>query len=215
MRVGIALAVVGGAALVVELLMRGDREGDPPVAPAEPSPSGFPVPIAVGRTDDPDVAPLLEEMGTLFEREGIDLGVITPAEVTMMPSVGQVAIPPRSYWPRMALTLREVFMPLRKAMGVPLVIRGGYRAPDYNAAVGGEPKSRHQAFEALDIRVASGHSSADRRKELAQQAAKIYRSRGSELKMGFGVYGFPVPGNIHVDTGWKRRTWNDAKRFLA
>ncbi|MCH9680371.1 MAG: hypothetical protein K0V04_02970 [Deltaproteobacteria bacterium] len=164
---------------------------------------------------DPEVAGLLAEMGELFEAEGVDLSVITPAEVTQMPKAGgAIAIPPPAYWPRMALTLREVFMPLREAMGVPLAVRG-YRPPDYNRAVGGAPKSRHQAFEALDIRVAGSHSTAGRRRELAERTAALYRERGGALKLGFGAYGYPIPGNVHVDTGHQRRAWRDASRFVS
>ncbi len=69
-------------------------------------------------------------------------------------------------------------------------------------------------FEALDIRVDSSHTAAQRRRELAERAAALYPDRGAELKTGLGVYSYPTPGTVHIDTGYRRRTWKDGRRFV-
>lgn len=175
----------------------------------------FPEPLLVGSRSEPRICALLDEMAALFAEHGVDGTLVRPIEVTCMrKSPGRaIAIPPRSTWPRMATTLREVFVPLRRRLGVPLSLVG-YRPPDYNAAVGGKPGSRHQAFQAIDIRVVKDHATPERRRALALEAAALFIARGRPLRMGLGVYGCPTPGNIHVDTGWARRTWNDAPHFL-
>ena len=132
-------------------------------------------------------------------------------EVTRMPKApGQpVAIPPREFWPRMARTLRETFMPLRLAVGMPLSVRG-YRPPDYNEAVGGAPRSRHQWFEAIDLRVVGG-SLADRQR-LALAAAALYVENGRAEKLGFAVYKDTL--TVHFDTGFRQRTWGEADHWI-
>lgn len=230
-RFAFAMAALGGAVLTTALVLRREEDSmnpKPNTTTRTPSRSNsssrnrggggrFPTPIAVGRPDDPKVAPLLAEMDELFRAEGIDTAVVSAAEVTTMPKApGQpVAIPPRDYWSRMAGTLRDVFMPLRRALGVPLSVRG-YRPPSYNRAVGGAGGSRHQAFEALDIRISGDANTVAKRRELVDRAAEIYRDRGRDLKMGFGIYGkLPSPSHIHVDTGHQRRTWGDAAKAVA
>ena len=171
----------------------------------------LPAPIIVGDPKNPDVASLLMEMEDLFRAQGVDLSVVTAEEVTRMPKApGQpVAIPPREFWPRMAQTLRLVFMPLRAAMGKPLSLRG-YRPADYNAAVDGAPGSRHQWFEGFDIRVVDG-TAADRRR-LATLAAQMYAERGAEYQMGLGIYKDTL--TVHGDTGYDQRTWGEADYWV-
>jgi hypothetical protein len=161
-----------------------------------------PEPLAVGQANDPEIDALLRQMDDLFTSSGVDLSHINAAAVTLMRKTdGFHAIPPVEYWPRMAATLRYVFVPIRKALGVPIVITSGYRPPDYNKKVGGKPGSRHQFFEALDM-VAPGHARAQ-----ALAAARVFVANGAPLHMGFIVYGTPdAPTNIHVDTGWRKRT---------
>lgn len=175
-----------------------------------------PVPIAIGVPGkDSEIDALLEEMTELFEGRGIDTSIITPLEVTIMPKTPtkSVAIPPKSEWKKMAATIVKGFMPLREAMGIPLAVRG-YRPADYNRAVGGASKSRHVHNEALDIRPAKGHFDAEHRRKLALEAAKLYLDRGELCKIGFGVYGRRTPTNIHIDVGYRQRTWGEARHWI-
>lgn len=220
MRVAAAIAIVSGAAAIAAAAVYLGRPkpmqptSEPKTTPRPSSGGKFPTPIAVGDRSSGDVAALLRELDALLRDAGAG-GFLSAAEVTEMPKTPgrKVAIPPREYWPRMVATVREVFVPIRQAMGVPLAVRG-YRPPDYNRAVGGTKKSRHQAFEALDIRLVGDGDTADRRRELARRAAQIYASRGRELKMGLGIYGFPTPNTVHVDTGHQRRVWGDTRKHL-
>jgi len=137
-----------------------------------------------------------------------------------------VAVPPSGLWPNIVPTLR-VYEALRAAMGVPLTLRC-YRPPDYNRAVKGASRSLHQWFGALDV-----YAPVDERQRLAHLAAAVYLAgdgvwRRPALAMreeieavstdlqtlGLGIYGFPWPSNIHIDTGWRRRTWDDARSFI-
>lgn len=209
-------ALLGVGALGLVVLGAGESERDP----AEVEPTGFPDPIAVGFEDDPEIDALVREMQDEFVSRGVDLNVISVAEVTRMRKApgGPLAIPPRSWWPKMARTITEVYMPLRYEAGVPFNITSGYRPPDYNKAVTCEREvngecvewsrgSRHQGFEAIDFVPASGADA------IARSAAHLYLQRGRDLKMGLGIYGWPAT-RLHIDTGHKRRTWENTRRYL-
>lgn len=185
-----------------------------------PSPKGnYGKPIAVGHRGDPVIDEILAEMAATFTDLGVDLAWVQPWEVVRMyKAPGKpLAIPPREYWPRMAQTLREVYVPLAQQMaeyGVKLEIRNGYRAPDYNAAVGGAPNSRHQSGEALDVYVDKANSSPKNRVLLAQTLARQYINQRPGLEMGFSAYGSPTPSNVHMDTGWDRRALEEADYYI-
>lgn len=46
---------------------------------------------------------------------------------------------------------RDVFEPVREALGVPLHVNSGFRCPTLNAAVGGRPGSLHLEALAIDV----------------------------------------------------------------
>lgn len=195
---------------------RRKRKKTPKTPAPGPTPTGdVPDPIAVGMPSDPEVGALLAEMDALFEAQGVDTSLASAREVTKMPKApGQPsAIPPKYLWPRMAATLRNLVIPLRLKMGIPFSLRG-YRPADYNAAVGGVPGSRHQWFEGVDIYLAANNTKENRRK-LALEGAKMYLSLGPELKVGFGAYGSPTPSNIHLDSGYDMRTWEEGDFYVA
>jgi hypothetical protein len=193
---GIALAAMGGT--------RGSAA--PPQAPT----GGPPRPVAVGSAAE--VSGHLRELDAYLRSQGVDTRFFSAAELTVMPRApGRPhAIPPKAYWPGMAFLIREVAQPLRRQMGVPFTLRA-YRPPDYNAAVGGAPGSRHQYFDAMDIYVEPVQA-----RKLALSAANIYRAKGARIKMGFGAYGYPTPTNIHVDAGGRRQAvaYREAPRYL-
>lgn len=192
-----------------------DPQVPEPKPKPDPKPTGEPEPIAVGQPGDPEIASLLDEMRTMFRDAGINTDQLSPYEVTVMPKTPNktVAIPPREFWPRMVQTLVNVVQPLRTRMGIPFMLRG-YRPPDYNAAVGGASNSRHIYFEGVDIYLVGPENTSQNRRKLALEAARIYLQAPSSLRMGFGAYGKPSPSNIHVDTGWKKRTWREAPYYI-
>jgi hypothetical protein len=207
-----------GAALVgwIAATRRTDKGPIMPSAPRPGSPEDAkpPEPIAVGDPESPEIAALLDEMNRFFRSRGIDTTKASAREVTILPRspLGHAAIPPRAYWPRMANTIANFLLPLRARLGIPLRL-SGYRPPEYNATVSGSPRSRHMWFEALDVRPIP--YTGDERRRLALEAARLHNERGASLKAGLGVYGPITPSNIHIDTGWKARTWRDAAAWKA
>ncbi len=213
-KIAVYTGVAVGAYFIARTVFAGREEesvgtlvpaGVPPVGPWDDT---FPPqPIYVGQRGDPELESLFQEMDDYFRSYGIALGTISAAEVTEMRKTnGYYAIPPREYWPRMAATIRYVFMPIRAAVAGPVTITSAYRPPDYNEAVGGTAGSRHQFFEALDMVAPQGLANTQ-----ALAAAKIFNRYGELLRMGFGVYGSPgQASNIHVDTGSRERTWENA-----
>ena len=193
-----------------------------PVPGAGKPPKGAAIPIAIGPKGVPEIDALLSEMDAYFQNQGVDTNLISAYEVTLMRKTptNAVAIPPKSFWPRLALVMREGFMPLRLELGFPLGV-GGYRPADYNAAVGGADASKHVFAEALDIRPKPGeHFTAENRRALALAGARLYLKHKKTYGMGFGVYGANTPSNIHIDMGTSKRykrpaTWRDAKAWIA
>lgn len=174
----------------------------------------FFAPIAVGMPGDAAIVPLLAELTTYLAAQGVRTDLFSARELTTMPKAPgrPVAIPPRTYWEKMASTLVAVVQPVRLAMATPFYVRA-YRPPDYNKAVGGEPGSRHQDFSGLDIRLGSSASPMQRR-VLAQRFGEVWNAKGKSVRMGFGVYNHPGHVHVHVDTGYRKRKWNDAKHYV-
>ena len=163
--------------------------------------------MAAGQPDEPEIAELLAELQAGLT-EYVPLEGWSAVEITKMPKApGQpVAIPPRALWPNMVGTL-ELYRTLRRRMDVPLSLRG-YRDKSYNAAVSGSERSTHQWFCGLDIRAPEGH-----KQRLAREATRLFLELEDE-SIGLGVYGYPHPGNIHIDTGYRRRTWAEAQKWI-
>jgi lysozyme len=103
--------------------------------------------------------------------------------------------PPRALWENIIRTL-WVLDDLRRYYNRPIVILSSYRSPVYNAAVGGEPKSLHMKFNAIDFAVA-GHSPPSVARKL-----KEWRTNG-KFSGGIGLY----PTFVHLDTRGYNATW--------
>lgn len=104
-------------------------------------------------------------------------------------------LPPAELWPNLVPTLWVVDQ-LRHHLGAPVHLTSIYRSFDYNAAVGGAPRSLHMRNQAIDLQV-SGHSP-----DAVFQALKKMRSAGS-FSGGLGLYSTFV----HVDTRGTDATW--------
>jgi uncharacterized protein YcbK (DUF882 family) len=105
------------------------------------------------------------------------------------------SIPPRNLWTNIVHTL-WVLEDLRRHFDRPIVLLSSYRSPAYNKAVGGESKSLHMKFNALDFAVA-GHSPNDVTKIL-----KRWRTN-KKFSGGIGTY----PTFVHLDTRGYNATW--------
>jgi hypothetical protein len=175
------------------------------------SPPGLgrpPAALVAGPADKPEIAAYLDELREFILHYGVSPEGWSVREITTMPKAPgrPVAIPPRPLWPNIIGTL-ELYTKLWRRMDVPLNLRG-YRDPTYNAAVGGAKRSQHPWFSALDVYAPKGH-----KQRLAREASRLFLEEEDE-SIGFGVYGYPYPSNIHLDTGYRRRTWREAKKWI-
>ena len=105
-------------------------------------------------------------------------------------------IPPLHLWWNMVPTLK-VLDQLRDEMALPIIITSAYRSDEYNAAIGGSPKSMHLEFRAVDFII-----SGDGGPEEWAQKLKTWRDAGM-FTGGIGVYNTMV----HLDTRPYNATW--------
>ncbi|MFW5641536.1 MAG: D-Ala-D-Ala carboxypeptidase family metallohydrolase [Roseicyclus sp.] len=110
---------------------------------------------------------------------------------------GLNAYPPKALWPNVARTAR-VLDALRKRLGRPIAITNAYRAPAYNACLGGAASSLHMTFNALDFKV-SGMAAPD-----VAMALRWLRDKEGLFHGGIGRY----DGFTHVDTRGTNATWS-------
>lgn len=108
----------------------------------------------------------------------------------------QNSLPPKSYWQKMAPTLKLIDKMITQ-LGAPLKeITSAYRSPRYNRAVGGKSKSFHMQNMACDIKF-QGISPYH-----AASVAKQLRTQG-HFKGGIGRYS----AFVHVDTRGTNFDW--------
>ena len=112
---------------------------------------------------------------------------------------GQNTYPPRGLWTHIAKTA-QVLDHFRDRIGKPIAITNAYRAPAYNACIGGATGSQHMQFTALDFKV-SGMAAPD-----VAQALRWLRDVEGFFKGGIGRYN----GFTHVDTRGHDATWPKA-----
>ena len=104
-------------------------------------------------------------------------------------------VPPKALWKNIVPTLRLVD-DLRDHVKSPIVILSSYRSVAYNKKVGGEKKSYHMSFRALDIAAAEVSP-----RKLRQLLVK-WRDAG-KFSGGIGLY----PTFVHVDTRGYNADW--------
>lgn len=129
---------------------------------------------------------ILDKLDRILEVEGIKYFV---AEELFREYSG---IPPEDYLPRIVPTVR-IADRLREESRAPVVVTSGYRDPEYNAYVGGAPKSQHCEFRAMDI------------VSLVWSPIKVVNwleRQPESSRMGIGRY----KSFVHIDTrGWHAR----------
>ena len=78
------------------------------------------------------------------------------AELTVSGAAARLGLdntPPPAVQPAMQRLVEVVLDPLRAALGRPVRVTSGYRAPTVNRAINGSPTSQHMLGEAADIKV--------------------------------------------------------------
>lgn len=151
--------------------------------------------IAYGRADDPEIRKLLNEYGAYLERQGVNLNLFSPEELTRLRRTGLHAIPNRTLWDEMAKTILAVAQPLRLQFDGPLVIYNAYRPRWYNNQVSTARNSLHIRNAALDLIP----KNTARREEFARLAAEYFREFGDLYNIGMGIYNYPKMTGVHVD----------------
>lgn len=101
---------------------------------------------------------------------------------------GKNGLPPKSIRSRLVPVLRAADE-ARERLGVSVIILSAYRAPAYNAAIGGAKHSRHMECDALDL-AAPKVSTAKLRAVLKQLRKEGYFTGGMGLK---------YPSFVHID----------------
>ena len=101
--------------------------------------------------------------------------------------------PPEELWENIYPTLK-IADAAREKFGKPLKIASAYRSPAYNKAIGGEKKSYHTKFNALDLRTSAPIT--------LHKVLKQMRDKGL-FKGGLGLYSTFV----HVDTRGYNADW--------
>lgn len=114
---------------------------------------------------------------------------------------GKNSYPPRSLWTNIAKTA-QVLDHFRDRIGKPIAITNAYRAPAYNACIGGAKRSQHMRFCALDFKV-SGMPAPQ-----AAKALRWLRDKEGFFKGGIGKYN----SFTHIDTRGTSPTWPPAFR---
>jgi Peptidase M15 len=100
---------------------------------------------------------------------------------------GKNGLPPKSIRSRLVPVLRAADE-ARERLGSSIIILSAYRAPEYNAAIGGAKRSRHMECDALDL--AAPKSTATKLRAVLKELRKDGWFTG-----GIGTY----PSFVHID----------------
>jgi len=127
------------------------------------------------------------ELQALFDAAGVQH--FRAQRFLTLRQTGEVVTMPDAYADA-AVRVCQLADTLRNRYGAPVRLANGYRPPDYNAAVGGAPKSQHIFGAAVDLDPLDG-----REAEFQALAAQLWLENPDQLA-GLGVYN---GGRIHLD----------------
>ncbi|MBT0828288.1 DUF882 domain-containing protein [Campylobacter lari] len=100
--------------------------------------------------------------------------------------------------------LVDILCQIREYFNSPLIINSPYRCPEYNAKVGGAPKSQHTIGSAVDF-VVKGIKTEEVHQYVLDNFSK--RGLGIAIKHNFDN---PYAGFVHIDTRGKKARWTYA-----
>lgn len=139
---------------------------------------------------------------TDYERflEGLQLRHFSPGEITSYAERERDgvknALPARKLWENLVPTLWVVDQ-LRHLLGLPVTLTSIYRAPAYNAAVGGADFSFHMRNQAIDLQARDVPSWQ------VFDTLRDFRQSGA-FTGGLGLY----KTFVHIDTRGENATWD-------
>lgn len=81
--------------------------------------------------------------------EHLDLSEVTRSDIAKRKGIKN--IPTQEHFENFQKLAENIFEPIRKHFGVPIMISSGYRSKDLNTAIGGSSTSQHCSGEAIDI----------------------------------------------------------------
>jgi hypothetical protein len=113
--------------------------------------------------------------------------------------MGKNSLPDATLWRNIDNTARMLDR-ICDLLGAPIHILSVYRAPDYNACVGGVPDSQHVRFNAIDWYCEQGSPAG------WHDVATRVRGERPEFLGGIGIY--EAGGFIHVDTRGSQADWS-------
>ena len=160
-------------------------------------------PIVVGPKDRPDVAAELAKMNARLQALGVDTSRHDAYELSRMSKAKKdasgnayAAVPIVEFQDNLGRLFAQVVQPIEAILGGRVVVRGAYRPPDYNAAVGGVATSDHIRGQSADLDYQDVAA-------LKLAAAKFYVSHPA-MPLEFGFY----VGNIHTGLGGDHETYS-------
>lgn len=117
----------------------------------------------------------------------LDLRHFSPDEFLTKTERKYNRAPPKRLWPNIVPTA-VILDALREELGRPVIITSCYRAPRYNARIGGASRSQHIAFTACDISSAAGS-------DAIWEILTAWRRDGA---------GFPMPAQMKISLSRKQ-----------
>jgi hypothetical protein len=100
---------------------------------------------------------------------------------------------------------------LQDRLPFPIVVKNGFRPPDYNEAVDGAKNSAHIRAAAFDAEVHPDYKSSSTTRQMHEESARLWLENPDELA-GLGVYFGRVHLDVHHPDGLGRRSWPDGDR---
>jgi hypothetical protein len=112
--------------------------------------------------------------------------------------------PPKELWGNIVPTL-VVLDEIRHMMDFPITLTSTYRSKEYNAAVGGEKKSYHMSFMAIDFQGGRGPSVNAKAAKLLR--GKVFKNPDTRKKFTFAGGIGKYRTFVHIDTRGFDANW--------
>jgi len=140
--------------------------------------------------------PTLKDFDKFLKDHGVEF--FHAEELLWFPRLRKHIVAPFNLWGNVIPTTKLADA-IRIEWGGPVRVLSGYRTKAYNIQVGGAKNSQHLHFRAIDITPADGDISNF--KACVARVVSEWRAAGNAV--GMGTY----DTFVHIDVGYKTRTW--------